>query len=396
MTLPLMPLRTRRKAPTKNSTKSVPPSGTLFYTMPLLIDSHQDIAWNMLTYKRDYTRSVAETRRLEADTRIPERNGEALLGWDEYQRGQVAVIFSTLFAAPGRKKELWDTVWYPDHATAHRLYRDQIFVYRKLADSHPDKFRLITAKPELEAVIENWSKPAREGEGHPVGLILLMEGADGIRSPHELAEWWELGLRMIGLAWAGTRYSGGTGDPGPLTDEGKRLLSAMADYNFILDLSHMDESAALQALDRYAGPIMATHSNCAALMKGADTNRHITDRVLRGLIERGGVNGVIPLNSFLKVGWMRQNGSRREEVPLDVLIAHIDHICQLAGSADHVAIGSDFDGGFGRQSIPPELDSIADLQLIATRLIARGYSEANAAKVLGGNWLRFLKEHLPA
>ncbi|HXD08725.1 MAG TPA: hypothetical protein VN653_01580, partial [Anaerolineales bacterium] len=82
--------------------------------MTLIIDAHQDIAWNMLTYKRDYTRSVAETRKLEANTLIPERNGVSLLGWDEYQRGQVAVVFSTLFAAPARKKELWDTIWYPD------------------------------------------------------------------------------------------------------------------------------------------------------------------------------------------------------------------------------------------------------------------------------------------
>jgi membrane dipeptidase len=364
--------------------------------MHLIIDSHQDLAWNMLTFKRDYLRPVAETRRLEANTLIPERNGECLLGWPEYQRGQVAVIFSTLFAAPARKRELWDTVWYPDFDTAHRLYRDQIFLYRKLADSHSDKFRLISSRNELETVIEDWSKPVQNGQGHPVGLIYLMEGADGIRSPHELAEWHELGLRLIGLAWAGTRYCGGTGDPGGLTDDGKKLVSAMADYNFILDLSHMDEAAALESLDRYAGPVMATHSNCAALMKGADTNRHITDRVLRGLIERGGVNGLLPLNSFLKVGWLRKSGSRREEVPLDTLIAHIDHVCQLAGNADHAAIGSDFDGGFGVQSIPPEMDSIADLQIIASKLIERGYSESDAGKILGGNWLRFLREHLPA
>jgi membrane dipeptidase len=364
--------------------------------MKLIIDSHEDLAWNMLTYKRDYTRSIVETRQLEANTLIPERNGENLIGWPEYQSGNIAVVFSTLFAAPGRKRELWDTVWYPDYDTAHRLYRDQILLYRKLADSHSDKFRLIASRKELDSVIEHWSQPTKEGEGHPVGLIYLMEGADGIRSPHELAEWYELGLRLIGLAWAGTRYCGGTGDPGPLTDDGKKLLSAMADYNFILDLSHMDEASALQSLDQYPGPIMATHSNCAALMKGADTNRHITDRALRGLIERGGVDGVLPLNSFLKVGWNRKSGSRREEVPLDVLIAHIDHICQLAGNADHVAIGSDFDGGFGRQSIPPELDSIADLQIIASRLIERGYSQSDAEKVMGGNWLRFLREHLPA
>ena len=364
--------------------------------MTLIIDAHQDIAWNMLTYKRDYTRSVAETRKLEANTLIPERNGDSLLGWDEYQRGRVAVVFSTLFAAPARKKELWDTIWYPDSDTAHRLYRDQIHLYRKLADSHSDKFRLIASVKELDAVIEHWSKPAQNDEGHPIGLIYLMEGADGIRSPNELAEWWEWGLRMIGLAWAGTRYCGGTGDPGPLTDEGRKLLSAMTEYNFILDLSHMDEASALESLDRYEGPIMATHANCEGLMKGSDSNRHLPDRVIRGLIERGGVNGVIPLNSFLKVGWKRQSGSRREEVPLDVLISHIDHICQLAGNANHAAIGSDFDGGFGQQSIPPELDSIGDLQVIGKKLIERGYSESDAEKIMGGNWLRFLRENLPA
>ena len=364
--------------------------------MPLIIDSHQDIAWNMLTYGRDYTRSVQVTRQLEANTTTPERNGDCLIGWPEYQRGQVAAIFATLFAAPAKWKEMGDSVVYADYESAHRLYRDQITIYRKLADSQPDKFRLISSTKELDAVIENWSKPASDDEeGHPVGLIYLMEGADGIRSPHELGEWYELGLRIIGLAWAGTRYCGGTNEPGPLTDDGRKLVSAMADYNFILDLSHMDEAAAYESLDRYAGPVMATHSNCAALMPHAETNRHLPDRVIRGLIERDGVIGLLPLNTFLKVGWLRKNGSRREEVPLDTFIAHIDHVCQLAGNANHAGIGSDFDGGFGLQSVPPELDTIADLQLVASKLIALGYSESDAANVLGGNWLRFLRKHLP-
>jgi membrane dipeptidase len=350
----------------------------------------------MLTYGRDYTRSVHVTRRLEAGTTTPERNGDCLVGWPEYQRGQVAVVFSTLFATPAKMKELGDTVVYTDYQSAHRLYREQITIYRKLVDSNPDKFRLISSTKELDSVVEHWSKPVPEVEGHPVGLIYLMEGADGIRSPHELSEWYDLGLRIIGLAWAGTRYSGGTSDPGPLTDEGRKLISAMADYNFILDLSHMDEAAAYESLDRYEGPVMATHSNCAALMEGAGTNRHLPDRVIRGLIERDGVIGLIPLNTFLKVGWLRKNGSRREEVPLDTFIAHIDHVCQLAGDANHAGIGSDFDGGFGLQSIPPELDTIADLQLVASKLVALGYSETDAANVLGGNWLRFLRKHLPA
>jgi membrane dipeptidase len=364
--------------------------------MPLIIDSHQDIAWNMLTYGRDYTRSVHVTRRLEAGTNTPERNGDCIMGWPEYQRGQVAAVFATLYATPAKKMEPGDTVVYKDYETAHRLYQAQITLYRKLVDSHPDKFQLVSSTKELDSVIEDWSKPKPEDEGHRVGLIYLMEGADGIRSPGELSDWYDLGLRIIGLAWAGTRYSGGTSEPGPLTEEGRQLISAMADYNFILDLSHMDEAAAFESLDRYEGPVIATHSNCAALMKGSETNRHLPDRVIRGLIERDGVIGLIPLNTFLKVGWIRKNGSQREEVPLDTFIAHIDHVCQLAGDANHAGVGSDFDGGFGLQSIPPELDSIADLQMVASKLIALGYSEAEAANILGGNWLRFLRKHLPS
>ena len=362
--------------------------------MTLIVDSHQDLAWNMLTFKRDYTRPVAETRRLEASTLIPERMGDCTLGWREYQRGNVAVVFSTLFATPARKKETWDSLWYPDFDTARKLYRDQATAYRKLADSHPDKFRLIASTGELDSHLQHWSQPAREDEGPPVGLVMLMEGAEGIRSIKELAEWWELGLRMIGLAWGGTRYCGGTGEPGALTDEGRQLISAMADFNFILDLSHMDEAAALESLDRYEGAVMASHSNCAALMKGSESNRHVSDRVIAGLIERGGVQGLIPFNTFLKVGWNRKTASR-EEVPLDAYVAHIDHVCQIAGNSLHAAIGSDFDGGFGLQSIPAELDTIADLQMVRGKLLERGYTEADAENILGGNWLRFLREHLP-
>jgi membrane dipeptidase len=158
----------------------------------------------------------------------------------------------------------------------------------------------------------------------------------------------------------------------------------------------MDEAAAFEALDRYQGPVMATHANCAALMRGADTNRHLPDRLIEGLIERDGVIGLIPLNSFLKAGWLRKSGSRREEVSLETLIAHIDHICQIAGDSLHAGIGSDFDGGFGLQSIPPEFDSIADLQIIATGLKARGYGETDVENILGDNWLRFLRRNLPA
>ena len=361
--------------------------------MNLIIDSHCDLAWNMLNFGRDYTRSAAETREAEKGSRIPEQNGDSLIGWPDYQSGNVAIVFSTLFAAPIRRKEGdWDKVYYRDHDEAHRFYMDQLRLYHQLAESKPDHFRLIFDTKDLRGHMTEWRDASKKER--PVGLVVLMEGADGIRSADELAEWYEMGVRLIGLAWSGTRYAGGTREPGPLTDEGRRLLKAMADFNFMLDLSHMDEQSALEALDLYEGPIVASHLNCLALLPNFPTNRHLSDRVLRGLIERGGIIGNVPLNSFLKSGWNRKTGSRREEVSLDTFVAHIDHVCQLAGDSLHSGIGSDFDGGFGLQSVPPEIDTIADLHKLVPLLLARGYSESDAANILGLNWLDFLQKNL--
>ena len=170
----------------------------------------------------------------------------------------------------------------------------------------------------------------------------------------------------------------------------------MADFNFTLDLSHMDEQSAVESLDLYEGPIVASHANCLALLPNFPTNRHLPDRVIRGVIERDGIIGVVPLNSFLKSGGRAPREVRGEEVPLDMVAAHMDHVCQLAGDARHVGIGSDFDGGFGVQSVPPEIDTIADLQKLVPLLIARGYSESDAGNILGGNWLNFLEKNLPS
>ena len=88
-----------------------------------IVDSHQDLAWNMLTFGRDYTRSVAETRRLEAGGQTRLRNGDSLLGWPEYQDGRIAVIFATLFAAPTRHKlGDWDSLTYADTHEAYTSY----------------------------------------------------------------------------------------------------------------------------------------------------------------------------------------------------------------------------------------------------------------------------------
>jgi membrane dipeptidase len=363
--------------------------------MPLIVDAHADIAYNILRYGRDYTRSAAETRQIEKGSDTIEDNENATLGWADYQRGQVAIIFSTLFALPAR----WNNNHpqqtkqvYKTFDEAHKLYNEQLMTYHRMTDSTPDKFRLIASRGDLDMILNSWNSPSPNG--HPVGMVVLMEGADGIRDLGELDEWYELGVRLIGPAWVGTRYTGGWKEPGPLTDDGRKLLGAMADYNFVLDLSHMDEKASMEALDIYRGPIVGTHGNCLSLLPNTNSNRHFSDKVIEGIIKRDGVVGVVPFNTYLKVGWTASK-NQRDEVPLTVVANHIDHICQIAGDALHAGIGSDFDGGFGVESIPPEIDTIADLQKLVPLLQTRGYSEVDVANIMGGNWLARLKRDLP-
>jgi membrane dipeptidase len=93
---------------------------------------------------------------------------------------------------------------------------------------------------------------------------------------------------------------------------------------------------------------------------------------------------------MIRPGWVR--GSKENvTVTLAHVTDHIDHICQLAGSTQHAAIGSDLDGGFGREQSPSDLDTIADLQNIVHILSQRGYNDADIAAIMHGNWLRFLR-----
>ena len=373
----------------------------------LLIDAHQDLAYNLLTFGRDYTRAAAETRRLEIGGLAPLHNGDALLGWPDYQRARLAVIFGTLFAAPIRRKlGEWDHQTYASTEQAHKIYSAQLDTYHRLADQSPDKFRLIQTQEDLQDVLTDWEnrardfrepaeehEPAENNNGHPVGLVILMEGAEGVRDPAELEDWWQRGVRLIGPAWAGTRFCGGTREPGPLTAEGYALLEGMASFGFTLDISHMDEQAVLPALDSYAGRIIASHANALALLKGVESNRFLSDRVIQGLLARDGIIGIVPCNPFLKVGWKAEDG--RQAVTLQHVIAHIDYICQLAGDAYHVAIGSDFDGGFGWQHVPSEIDTIADVRKLIPLLAEQGYTQDDIAAIFGNNWLSLLRHILP-
>lgn len=365
--------------------------------MTLLIDSHEDLGWNILTFGRDYSLSAAEIRRAEKDTLTPQRNGQTLLGWPEYQKGQVAVVFATIYAAPKQHQGgPWDTTVFSNNKEYGDIVHRQMDAYARLVDRHPNKFRQIKTLADLDAVIGPWlERPASYPDAtHEVGLLMSVEGAEGLRDMDELEEWKEAGVRIIGPVWAGTRFCGGMLNPqGKFSREGYALLEAMAALELTLDISHMNEISALTALDVFSGKVIASHANVRKLLHETGNERHFTDITIRRLVDRGGVMGVIPYAKFLDPQW-NSSGDRRP-LPLSLLADHIDAICQLAGSAQHAAIGTDFDGGFGWPDVPDGIDTIADMQKMTGILGSRGYSAENISHIMGGNWLRFLQSSLP-
>ena len=355
----------------------------------IIVDAHQDIAYNALTFGRDYTRSARLTRRLERDTETVGRAGRAILGLPDALLGRVGLVCATLFVAPeAAKMGPWDTLTYRDEREAYAQALRQLDYYQRLADSTP-RVRLVRTQAELDAVLATWAE-GTAFQDHAQGLVLLMEGADPIIEPQQFEEWHERGVRAVGLAWTATRYSGGTRAPGPLTKLGRELLEVLASFNALLDLSHASEEAFFEALDRYEGAaIVASHSNPR---KFCDSDRHLSDAMIRRLAERDGVMGVVLFNAFLTSSYRR--GDSRP--PLTIILDVIDHVCQVTGSAAHVGLGTDFDGGFGADDIPEGLDTAADLWNLGPALRARGFSAADVEAVLGGNMLRKLRQALPA
>lgn len=351
----------------------------------LIVDAHQDIAYNALGSLRDYRQSALEHRQREGTL-------EATLGLPDALLGRVGVVFSTLFVEP--KAKMLSPVVGADfsYTTPKEAYQKallQMDYYQRLTDEDP-RVRLIRTQADLEAVLATWADDKQVGQ-HQQGLVVLMENADPIIEPKQFDEWYERGVRVVGPAWSATRYCGGTGEPGGLTKLGEELLDVLGGYKAILDLSHMAEQAFYESLDRYEGIIIASHSNPR---KFRNSDRHLSDDMIKRLAERNGVMGVVLFNRFLSNEW--SSGSRKHEVTLTTVVDVIDHICQLTGNAVHVGIGSDFDGGFGSQSIPLELDTVGDLLLIGKHLTQRGYTAADIEGIMGGNMLRQLRAALPA
>jgi membrane dipeptidase len=351
----------------------------------LVFDAHLDLAWNAIDWNRDLRLPVAQIRQAEQGLSGKGR-GCNTVSFPELRRGKVAVFIATLLARLLRPNLMPAIQRYSSMPAAYAAAYGQLAYYRALEQE--GLLRWIKDAATLDAHLRAWQANDNTTT-EPLAFILSMEGADPVLSPGQVEEWWQAGLRIIGPAHYGVSpYAHGTGTEGGLFPQGPALLKEMQRVGMILDVTHLSDQCFDEALDIYGGPVLASHHNCRALVPD---QRQLTDAQIKRLVARGAVIGTALDDWMLYPGWVRGE-SNPELVKLEAMVDHIDRVCQLAGNARHAAIGTDLDGGFGKEQSPCDLDTIADLQRVPEMLRRRGYKEGAVEGIMHGNWVRFFRE----
>jgi len=349
-----------------------------------IIDAHLDLSMNALEWNRDLRRPVSEINEREKELKDKPDRGNAVVSLPELRKGNVGLVVGTQI---GRYVALENPLpgWHsPEQAWAQT--QGQLAWYKAMEDD--GEMVQISDRQSLEKHVALW-KDGKSNDHKPIGYILSLEGADSIVTINHLEYAYDNGLRALGPAHYGPgRYANGTDSTGIMGAKGLELLKEMEHLNIILDATHLCDDSFWQALNHFKGHIWASHNNCRALV---NHNRQYSDEQIKELINRGAVIGAA-LDAWMMVpGWVRGVSTpKNTNCNLEVMIDHIDHICQIAGNALHVGIGSDLDGAFGREQCPYDLETIADLQKIPLLLKNRGYSEADIENMMHGNWLGFL------
>ena len=352
---------------------------------PFLIDGHLDLSMNAMEWNRDLRRPVADIRALEAGMTDKPDRGNNTVAFPEMRAGNIGLCFATLiarYAKPSHPLGGWRSP-----AQAWGMVNAQLAWYEEMVAG--GELRMIRDTVQLDAHLASWNTDGDKA----IGFLLTLEGADSIISMAHLDRLYERGLRAIGPAHYGPgTYAYGTDSDGSIGPKGEELLRHMDSLGMALDVTHLSDTSFWEALDVFQGPIWASHNNCRALV---DHNRQFSDEQILALIERDAVIG-IPLDAWMMVpGWVRgQSHPTNTDVTLAHMTDHLDHVCQLAGNARHVAIGTDLDGGFGTEQGPSDLDTIVDLHKLFPLLAGRGYSDEEIEGICNGNWLRILRKLL--
>jgi membrane dipeptidase len=353
-----------------------------------IIDAHLDLAMNAMEWNRDLKLPVTEIREREKGLTDKPDRGRNTVSLPALREGKTGLVVATQIARYVRKGSPLPGWHSPEQAWAQT--QAQLAWYQAMADA--DEMIPVRDRAELETQIKKWEDQSVPDRNKPVGFVLSLEGADSLVNISYLEKSYANGLRALGPAHYGEgRYAGGTGTEEGFSEVGKSLLKEMDSLKMILDITHLTDLGFKEAMEIYKGPVWASHHNCRSLV---NHQRQLTDDQIKILIERGAVIGGVMDAWMLADGWIRGVSiSRAMDVNLNRLIDQYDHICQIAGNANHIAIGSDLDGAFGTEQSPEDLNTVADLQKLPGLLADRGYAAGDIQQVMHGNWLRFLRTH---
>jgi membrane dipeptidase len=348
-----------------------------------IIDAHLDLAMNAMEWNRDLRLPVNEIRKREEGLNDKPDRAKGTVSLHELRKGQIGLVVATQIARyvePGNPLPGWNS---PEQAWAQTQAQ---LAWYKAMEKEGEMVMIKDAK-ELDKHLALWTSDVI-ADKKPIGYILSLEGADSLVTLDHLDRAYEYGLRALGPAHYGPgRYANGTDATGKMNANGLALLRKMEYLNIILDATHLCDDAFWQAMDHFNGHIWASHNNCRVLV---NHNRQFTDDMIKTLVEKNAVIGAA-LDAWMIVpAWQRGISQPLEmQCDLEKIIAHIDHICQLAGNSLHAGIGSDLDGAFGKEQSPYDLETIADLQNIAALLAKRGYKPGDIKNIMHDNWIRF-------
>ncbi|HEX7904142.1 MAG TPA: membrane dipeptidase [Chitinophagaceae bacterium] len=354
---------------------------------PFIIDAHLDLAMNAIEWNRDLSRPLNEVRQREMHMKDKPDRGKGTVCLPELRKGRIGLVVATQlsrYTPPGSSLPGWNS---PQQAWA--MTQAQLAWYREMEAM--GEMKQITNLKELDAHLALWNDTNVNDDTKAIGYILSLEGADSLVNVSYLHKAYEYGLRAIGLSHFGPgRYAPGTKMEGSITPLGKELLKEMGQLNLILDVTHLTDEGFNEALDLYQGPVWASHHN---VRKIAPTQRQLSDEQIKLLIERNAVIGGMLDCWAMDIRFIDTVSDPWQlNIRLENLVDHWDHICQIAGNSNHIAIGSDLDGIFGTEQSPWDLNSIADLQKYQSILLKRGYKQEDVENIFHKNWLRFLRK----
>ena len=353
-----------------------------------LVDGHNDLPWEI----RNSRAAPKDVAAYDLRTKTP--------GHTDLERltaGHVGAQFWSIYL-PG---EIRDSGYA-------RVQLEQFDIARRLIRRYPEKLAFAWTAGDVEQAF-------RRGR---IGSLLGMEGGHAIEnSLGALRSYRELGARYMTLThnvtldWADAALD--SARHGGLTDFGREVVREMNRLGMLVDLSHVSPATMSDALDVTAAPVIFSHSSARGI---TDHPRNVPDSILARLPRNGGVVMVTFVPGFISTAvmeWERRaeeagqawralpdSAERRRqrdawratnprpEATLGDVIAHIEHVRKVAG-ADHVGLGSDFDG---ISTTPVGLSDVSTFPVLFGELIRRGWSDADLRKLAGGNVLRVMRQ----